>query len=104
MSNLSPKSTALFAIATMVIVSVSIPVFAESQRGKMANEWTVSKMEKAVKPEDGIPEETWAISNGTGSGAGKVNVQDINARKEGDAGVKKKKAGMFLKLGAIKGE
>lgn len=68
MPDFSPKSTAMFAIATMVAATMSTPVFAE----KMKNEWTVS----SIKAPDAEAPAGEKEQLGSRNGAGKVNAQD----------------------------
>ncbi len=88
-------STIIAAFAASVVLTSS--ALAES-KGKMANEWTVSKM----APKDG---ETEAPSKTVaGSGAGKANFQDLTLANKPTPDTSVKKKGSYLKLGPIKGE
>ena len=90
-------SLKLTAAATLVAMAFAAPASAacelpcKTSKGKMANEWTVSKLAQNPKPE------AEASLNG-GGGGGKVAVQDLQVAKPAKADP------IYLKLGAIKGE
>ena len=93
------KLTSIIAAAFATSAALTTIAAAES-KGKMKNEWTVSKM----APKDGNTEAPAKTIMGSGSGAGKASFQDLSLVKKPTPDTPVQKKVDHQKMSLIKGE